>query len=289
MKGTIRLTVFAAALCTGVVEAQAPPGLGTQEFGMSQRELAQAIEQAERLISQCMREQGFQYIAGTYDTVHAGMGADKTLPGFSEEEFVGRYGFGVSTFYTGKPPQLSTDYSPAKVGLGERNVEIFRSLSPADQAAYNHTLLGDNLNATLAVAMEIQDLSQTDGCTRKAVEQVFKSDQLKADYYNPQDALINKDPRMKVALGFYQREMKKAGFDYTHPDQIEPDLRARLNALTNGGRIPLEKMSEEQRAGLKKLQTYEIAVARKSFQLQEEVLTPVEERIQQELFARKVQ
>jgi hypothetical protein len=289
MKGTIRLTVFAAALCTGVVEAQAPPGLGTQEFGMSQRELAQAIEQAEWLISQCMREQGFQYIAGTYDTVHAGMGADKTLPGFSEEEFVGRYGFGVSTFYTGKPPQLSTDYSPAKVGLGERNVEIFRSLSPADQAAYNHTLLGDNLNATLAVAMEIQDLSQTDGCTRKAVEQVFKSDQLKADYYNPQDALINKDPRMKVALGFYQREMKKAGFDYTHPDQIEPDLRARLNALTNGGRIPLEKMSEEQRAGLKKLQTYEIAVARKSFQLQEEVLTPVEERIQQELFARKVQ
>jgi len=236
-----------------------------------------------------MREQGFEYIAANYDTVHAGMAADKTLPGVDEQEFVNRYGFGVSTFYTGRPPQLSTDYSPAKVGLGERNVEIFRSLSPAEQAAYNHALLGDALNPTLAVAVEIQDLAQTGGCTRKAVEQVFKPDQLKADYYNPQDAFINKDPRMKTALRYYQREMKKAGFDYNHPDQIEPDLRARLNALTDGSRIPLEKMSEEKRAALKKLQAYEVAVARKSFQLQEEVLTPVEERIQQELFARKVQ
>ena len=48
-------------------------------------------------------------------------------------------------------------------------------------------------------------------------------------------------------------------------------------------------MSAEQRAALKKLQEYELAVARKTFQLQEEVLTPVEERIQQELFSRKVQ
>jgi hypothetical protein len=289
MKGTICVPAFAAVLCVAVAAAQAPAGLGTQEFGMSPRELTQAIEKSEQLIAQCMREHGFQYIAGNYDTVHAGMAADKTMPGVSEEEFVKRYGFGVSTFYTGKPAQLSTGYSPAKVGLGDQNVEIFQNLSPADQAAYNHALFGDNLSATLAVAIEIQDLSQTGGCTRQAVEQVFKPDQLKPDYYNPQDALINKDPRMKSALGYYQREMKKAGFDYTHPDQIEPDLRAQLNALTGGGKIPLEKMSKEQLAALKQLQVYEIAVARKSFQLQEEVLTPVEERIQQELFARKVQ
>jgi hypothetical protein len=289
MKGAIRGPAFAAVLYAAVAEAQAPPGLGTQEFGMSPRELTQAIEKSEQLIAQCMREEGFQYIAGSYDTVHAGMSADKTLPGVSEEEFVNRYGFGVSTFYTGKPPQLSMDYSPAKTGLGDQNVTIFRNLSPADQSAYNHALLGDNLNATLAVVIEIQDLSLTGGCTRKAVEQVFKPEQLKADYYNPQDALINKDARMKVALGYYQREMKKAGFDYTHPDQIEPDLRARLNALTSGGKLLLEAMSEEQLAALKKLQAYEIAVARKSFQLQEQVLTPVEERIQEELFVRKVQ
>jgi hypothetical protein len=256
------------AICTGLfvvllapaiaaAQAQAPKGLGTEEFGMSPRELVQAIEKTEELIARCMREQGFQYIAADHKTVRAGMSADKQLPGLSEEEFVSRYGFGVSTFYTGLPPQLSTGYSPARVGLGERNVQIFRKLSPADQVAYNRALLGDDLSSTLAVALEIEDLSRTGGCTRKALTETFKPDQLKASHYNPQDALINKDPRMKAALGFWQREVTK--------------------------------MSPDQKAALRKLQDYERLVAAKSFKMQEEVLTPVEEKIQEELFSRKVQ
>ena len=43
--------------------AQAPAGLGAEEFGMTQRQLVQAVEQAETLIVKCMREQGFQYVA----------------------------------------------------------------------------------------------------------------------------------------------------------------------------------------------------------------------------------
>jgi len=112
---------------------------------------------------------------------------------------------------------------------------------------------------------------------------------LRATYYNPQDALINKDRRMKAALAFYAREMKKAGFEYNHPDEVEPDIRARLAALTNNGRILVEKMSPEQKAALKKLQDYELAVAAKSVKLHEEIIAPVEEKIQQELFSRKVQ
>jgi hypothetical protein len=236
-----------------------------------------------------MREQGFQYVAVDYTTVRDGMTADKRLPGLSEEEFINRHGFGISTLYTGLPPQLSTDYSPARIGLGERNVQIFRALSPADQVAYNRALLGEDVSATFSVALEIEDLSRTGGCTRKAVEQVFKPDQLKASHYNPQDALIRKDPRMKAALGFWQREMKKAGFDYAHPDDIEPDLRNRLNALTEGGKLLVGKMSPDQKAALRKLQDFERAVAVKSFKMQEEVLDPVEERIQKELFSRKVE
>jgi hypothetical protein len=83
--------------------------------------------------------------------------------------------------------------------------------------------------------------------------------------------------------------MKKAGFDYTHPDEIEPDLRNRLNALTEGGNLLVDKMSPDQKATLKKLQDFERTVAVKTFKLQEDLLDPVEERIQQELFARKVQ
>jgi hypothetical protein len=286
------------AICTGllaalfgpvIAAAQAPKDLGTEEFGLSPRELVQAIEKTEELIARCMSEQGFKYIAADATTVRAGMAADKSLPGLSEEEFVNRYGFGVTTFYTGLPPQLSTGYSPARVGLGERNVQIFRKLSPADQVAYNRALLGDDTSSTLAVALEIEDLSRTGGCTRKALEQTFKPDQLKPTHYNPQDALINKDPRMKAALGYWRRELKKAGFEYGHPDEIEPDLRNRLSALTEGGKLLVSKMSTDQKAALRKLQDFERAVSVKSFKLQEEVLAPVEERIQEELFSRKVQ
>jgi len=291
MRETIYAGLISVLLVPALAAAQtpAPPGLGTEEFGMSPKELVQAIEKTEELIARCMREEGFQYIAADHNTVRAGMAADKSLPGLSEEEFVKRYGFGIATLYTGLPPQLSTGYSPARVGLGERNVQIFRALSPADQVAYNRALFGEDVSATFAVALEIEDLSRTGGCTRKAISQLFKPEQLKASHYNPQDALINKDPRMKAALGFWQREMKKAGFDYSHPDEIEPELRNRLNALTDGGKLLATKMSPDQKAALRKLQDYERVVAAKSFKMSEEVLTPVEERIQKELFSRKVQ
>jgi hypothetical protein len=268
--------------------AQAPPGLGTEEFGLSQRELVQAIEKVEELISRCMREEGFQYFAADHNTVRAGMSADKRLPGVSEDEFIRRYGFGLATLYTGDPPQLTVGYSPGRVGLGERNVQYFRSLPPADQVAYNRALLGDGTNVTFAIALEMENFSATGGCTRRAVEQVFKPDQLNATYYNPQDALINSDPRMKAALATFGREMRKAGYDYNHPDEVEPDIRTRLAALTGGGTLRVSAMSPDQRAALKQLQDYERATAAISHKLQEELLKPIEERIQMELFSRQV-
>jgi len=94
---------------------------------------------------------------------------------------------------------------------------------------------------------------------------------------------------MKAALATWQREMKKYGFDYGHPDEIEPDLRNRLNALTEGGKLLVTKMSSDQKAALRKLQDFERLVAVKSFKMTEDMLKPVEERIQEELFSRKVQ
>ena len=132
-------TVATMAVVAGGAVAQVPAGVGSEEFGLTPRQLVSSIEQVEGLISSCMCKQGFQYIAADYITVRKGMSADKRRPGVSEEEFIGKYGFGVSTMYTGKPPQLSEGYSPAKVGLDERNVQIFRHLSPADRGAYNRS------------------------------------------------------------------------------------------------------------------------------------------------------
>ena len=281
---TIGIVVF-FAVSAGAQPTGAP---GAEEFGMTPRQLVRSIEKVEALISKCMGEQGFQYIAVDYITVRKGMSADKIMPGVSEQEFIRKYGFGLSTLYTGQPPQLSTGYNPAKVGLGERNVQIYMNLSPADQIAYNRALLGENTDATFAVALETENFSRTGGCTRKAIERVFAPDQMKATYYNPKDALINKDPRMKAALRKYTTEMRQAGFNYNHPDDVETDIRERLSALTNGGRVLVDEMSAEQLAALKKLQNYERLVAVKNFELAEKLFEPVEEKIEKEMYPRKV-
>ncbi|HXV63553.1 MAG TPA: hypothetical protein VEK15_22820 [Vicinamibacteria bacterium] len=264
---------------------------GTEEFGMSKRQLVEAIERVEPLISQCMRDEGFEYVAADYRTVRSGMTADKSLPGLfsSEGRFINEYGFGIATLYTGKPPQLNDGYSPARIGLGERNIAIYKKLSPADQVAYNRKLFGENQEISFAVGLEIENFSRTGGCTRKAIEQVFDAEQLKSTYYNPKDALINKDPRMVEALKEFSARMREAGYDYDHPDDVEPDIRKRLYEITGGGTVPVEALSAAKKAKLEELQTYERAVAKLTHQLEGTVFDPVEDRIEREMFARRPQ
>lgn len=261
---------------------------GTEEFGLTERELVQAVEEVEASIAQCMREQGFEYVAADYGTVRSGMAAIMSLPGLGEKEFIDRHGFGISTLYTGQAPQLAKGYSPANVGLGERNVQIYNNLSPADQIAYNRALLGENTDATFAVALDIEDFSRCGGCTRKAIERVFKPEHLKATYYNPKDTLIKNDPRMRAVLRDYADRMREAGFDYTDPEEVEADIRDRLYAITGGGTVPVEQLSPEQLAALKKLQEDERRVAVINYDLEEELVEPLEEKIEEELFARAV-
>jgi hypothetical protein len=261
---------------------------GTEEFGLTEKELVQAIEKVESLIARCMREQGFEYVPADYRTVRKAMAAIMSLPGMDEEEFIAAHGYGISTLYTGQAPQIAEGYNPGKVGLGERNLQIFKNLSPSDQAAYNRALLGQN-SETFAVALDIEDFSRCGGCTRKAVEQVFPPEKIQGSYYNPRDALINRDPRMRVALRKYAEEMRRAGFDYTDPEEVEADIRQRLFAITDGGTLPLERLSSEQRTALATLQERERRVAALNLELEEELIEPVEERIEKELFPRSIQ
>ena len=290
--GPVRAAVIAVALLA-MASAAAPQPAGTQlgkeEFGLTSRQLVQASEKVEAEIARCMRTQGFEYVAVDYETVRKGMNSDKNLPGMTESEFIDKYGFGVSTLYTGRPPQLETGYSPGRVALGERNVAIYRGLAAADQVAYNRALFGQNADATFAIGLERENFSRTGGCTRKGVETAFTPDQLIASYYNPKDALINKDPRMKAALRQYAAQMRKFGFDYAHPDDVDPDLRKRLDALTQGQTLTPDKMSPDQLKAFKALQDYERRVTKKNHELVEKLFDPVEEQIAKEMFARPVQ
>jgi hypothetical protein len=276
-------------MLSGSAGAGASPGPGQREFGLTERQLVQNIEKVEALIAGCMRARGFEYVAVDSETVRRGMKADKTLPGLGEEEFVARYGFGIATLYTGKPPQLATGYSPGKIGLGTRNIETFKSLSPADQVAYNRALLGENSDATFAVGLDSEDFSRSGGCTREAIAGVFEPEQLKASYYNPKDALVANDPRMKAALREYAAAMREAGFDTADPNAVEGEIRERLDAITSGGTVPVEQLSSEQLAALEELQNYERRLAAKTLALEEKIVEPVEDRVEKELFARRVE
>ena len=164
--GAIVLSLWGADVTAA---EQARAGFGPMEFGMTQKQLTESIEKVEQLISSCMRDQGFEYYAADYETVHAGMKTDKHVRGLTEEDFISKYGFGVATMYTGQPPQLDTG-SPTQVGLGERNVQVFKGLPPPAQAAYNRALFGEG-GLSFAMALETENLSATGGCTRKSVEQ----------------------------------------------------------------------------------------------------------------------
>ena len=260
---------------------------GKEEFGMTREELFTAIENVEAEISTCMREAGFEYIAVDYNTVRRGMTADKSLPGMSEGEFIREYGFGISTLYTGQAPQLSELRTPAQLGLGDQNLQIFRNLSPADQVAYSHTLFGEHPDATFAVAMETEDLSRTGGCTRSAIEKFFTEEQMSATYLNPFDALVDKDPRMVAANAEFANCLREAGFEYNHEKEIEPDVRKRLDAITGGA--PLEGLSSEAQASLTELQTYERALAVATISCEARYLDPVAEQVEREYYAGPLQ
>lgn len=256
---------------------------GKEEFGMTKKELYTAIENVEAEISQCMRAAGFEYIAVDYNTVRRGMTSDKSLPGMGERQFIQEYGFGISTLYTGLAPQLSELRTPAQIGLGEQNVKIYQSLSPADQVAYSHTLFGEHPDATFAVALETEDFSRTGGCTRSAIEQFFTPEQLKATFINPFDALVDQDPRMVAANADFATCLRAAGFEYNHEKEIEPDMRKRLDIITGGA--PLESLSSDARSALTELQAYERALAAATLDCERRYLDPVADKVEREYYA----
>jgi hypothetical protein len=256
---------------------------GKEEYGMTMKELFTAIENVESEISKCMSAAGFEYVAADYNTVRRGMTSDKSLPGMTEGQFIDQYGYGISTLYTGQAPQLSELRTPAQLGLGEQNIQIFMNLSPADQVAYSHTLFGEHADATFAVALETEDFSRTGGCTRSAIEKFFTPEQMNATFLNPFDALVEKDPRMAAANTEYAGCLRAAGFEYKYERDIEPDLRQKLDTITGGQ--PLEALSSEARSALTDLQNYERSLASVATDCERKHLDPVADQVERELYA----
>ena len=254
-----------------------------KEFGLTTEQLVEKIEAVEPLIAECMSEAGFEYVPVDYLTIRKGMTSDKSAPGLSSEEYAAAFGYGISTQLdiADLAPQLATG-TIVQIGLGEQNVQIFNNLSEADQEAYNHTLFGENTHATFAYTLEDEDFSETGGCTRAAIEQVFSPEQMEASFYNPGDALIEQDPRVIAAIGDWAGCMREAGFDYNNPEEVESDIEDRLEAVLDGAEP--ETLSDDAQAALTELQGEERAIAVADLACEEEFITPVVEQVQTELY-----
>ena len=162
--------------------------------------------------------------------------------------------------------------------MGQQNVQIFNALSAADQVAYNRTLLGENIDATFAVTVEAEDFSRTGGCTRNAVKQVFTPAELATSYRNPRDVNYGQDSRMIAALQQYAECVRAAGYNYSRPDEIEPDIERRFKEITGG--VALGMLSNDAKATLTKLQGEERAIAVASFDCEHQFIHPVEDALQ---------
>lgn len=249
--------------------------LGSEEFGLTFEELVARVEAVEARIGACMAEAGFEYVPLDFATMRQAMTSDKSAPGLTNAEFLGRYGYGITT-------QL--DKPIVRLGLGEDNRRIREALGEADRVAYDHTLVGDDREAVFAYALEAEDFSRTGGCTRLAVEQEFSPEEVTQTYFNPLDALVLEDPRVIDALANFAACMRSAGYEYAHPDDVEADLLERLDSVT-GGADP-STLSGPALEALVTLQEYERAVVPVAVDCEVTLLEPVTDTVEDELLGR---
>lgn len=254
------------------------PKYGSEEFGLTLEQLTVRVEQTEAAVGVCMSKAGFQYVPLDFVTVKRAMDSDETAPGLSDEQYVAQFGFGITT-------QL--DKPIVAFGAGPQNQRILEGMPEPNQVAYRRALWGEQPEWTIVRALEEEDFSQTEGCTRSAAEQLFSATELTGSYVNPGDTLIESDKRMIAALKKWSSCMRAAGFDYDHPDAIADDLRERLATITRG-QDPKALGSTAQR-DLKALQGEELAIARADTTCFESNVEEVEATVEAEIYGARQQ
>ena len=244
-----------------------------EEFGLSLGDLAARVESMERLISTCMSQDGFQYIALDFASIKKAMDSDQTAIGVPADDFVKQFGLGITTQFA-KPLVV--------FGAGPGNSAYLNGLSAAEQVAFRRALWGEAPDWNHARALEQEDFSETGGCTRAAAEQTYSATELSGTYVNPGDKLIEQDPRMIAALKQWGECMRAEGYEYDVPDQVNDDLVERLAALLQG-QDP-KALSGPALDALHELQGEELAIAAVFVSCEEDKIQPVQEQIEAELY-----
>jgi hypothetical protein len=244
-------------------------------MGLTEKQFVEHVEAVESRVAQCMSQAGFEYVPVDVETVRLAMQAVRVLPGYTPEEYHQTWGYGISTRF---------DNRVKEIGLGP-NLATLRGLTPADREAYERTLYGDEPDETFAFAFDEEDFSSTGGCTRKAVEQVFTKEQVRGDYVNPKDVLIDEDPRIVAANERWIQCMKDRGwetkYDYEDQDDIMAELERRFEKLV--GDDDPRTLTGPRLEQLKALQREEIAISMADFRCETKHTDPVYRQVETEV------
>lgn len=250
---------------------------GTKEFGLTEEAWVAHIEDTQSLIADCMADAGFEYVPVDVKTIEAAQARVRTEPGYTRRTFKEKWGLAVTTRF---------DNPVRDTGLGP-NLQIWKSLPPADRDAYFQTLLGDDWNADFAFTFDEEDFSSTGGCTREAVAQVFTEEQLRGEYVNPKDVLVDADERVIAATKKWSQCMHERGYEYEEDqDEIIEEYQERLDELLDGD--DPASLTGERAAALKKLQQEEIAVSLADLECQIEHTDEVFRTVEFEVFGERV-
>jgi hypothetical protein len=267
------LTVGLVA-CGDVSGQETEPKLpGTKEFGLTEEEFADHVERTQALIAQCMEEAGFEYVPVDVKTIETAQARVRKEPGYTRRTYKEQWGLGVTTRF---------DNPVRDTGLGP-NLDIYSGLPEAEKVAYFRTLFGDNPDMDFAFALDEEDFSDTGGCTRWAVEQVFTRKQIKGSYVNPKDVLIDSDPRIIEAHRNWSKCMHEKGYEYEEDqDEIIEEFQDRLDELV--GDDDPSTLTGVRAEALRELQQEEITVSLADLECQIEYTDSVYAEVETEVY-----
>lgn len=250
-----------------------------REFGMNDAEYTDRITRTQGLIAQCMKEAGFRYIPATVDQIEMAQDSVRLqLPEYPRVPYKKKWGYGATTRFDNRVKQVE---------LGPQNIAIYGALSDTDKEAYDRTMWGEDPNETFAWAFDEEDFSSIGGCTKKAVAQVFTSEQLLGTYVNPKDVAVENDPRVIKAVAEWKKCMEAKDYDgYEEQDEIIEEFETRLDDLL--GEDDPEDLSGAKLTALKKLQQEEIKASLADVDCEIKHTDKVYEQVEIEIFGRKI-
>jgi hypothetical protein len=259
---------------SGEAIAKQPAGDVEEQLGFSDDGILARQSRVEASLRDCMKNEGFDYVPVDPVAQRAAVFGSSRM---SEEDFIAQFGYGISTAW-GRGGATADPNERIRTGLGA-----------ADRRAYEQALWGEGTGTTFASAVDTGDFSDLGGCTKKATEEVFGGARVLTQLVNRLDQMeerLLQDQRMVRAVESWSECMAQAGYRYEEPEEIDEDLKERMEELV--GKLPGqfatgpaagEAQPSYDRAALARLQRDEVQTAVADHSCERKTIEPVEKKV----------